>query len=258
MKNLRTKLFLFLGAVILLSPVGMGVVFGQSGEKSEEALRSKVVARLREMATIPWTPSEDIVYWNPKHGVVFKKGERYTGLPYTQRNRQTSVSRFKKHLDSDGRYVGPADYLGSDCSSSVSNAWRAIDPEFPFLSTHLMFPGMGDIAAVGKYRVTSLNLTSTIVQDNGKEVMFEAYDSLRPGDAVMTRYETDGHVRLVSKNDPERQLVYTIEQSGVIDQGKTVADHSTWRVDREIPYEELFKTNYIPITHKSLVPAKGE
>ena len=174
MKTIVKKLFLFLGITVLFAQDGTGVVRGQSDEKSNEALRNEVVARLREMATVPWTPSEDIVYWNPKHGVVFKKGEWYTGVPYTQRNRQTPVARFKKHLDSEGNYVGPSDYIGSDCSSSVSNAWRAVDPEFPFLSTHLMFPGMGDIVAVGNYRVTSLNLTSTIVQDNGKEVMFAA------------------------------------------------------------------------------------
>ena len=252
MKVKNSKL-MFFSHLLVLAVAVIGAVNAQSDEKSNEEIRAKVVSRIREMATIPWTPQEDITYWNKNYGVVFKKGERYTGIPYTQRNRQTSVKRFRKHLDSNGKYTGPADYIGSDCSSSVSNAWRAIDPELPFLSTHLMFPGMGRIVKVGDYNVTSLNLTSDIVKDNGRDVIFAAYDMLKPGDAVMTRYETDGHVRLVSKADPENRCVYVIEQCGVRAGGKTVSDHSTWRVDRKMTYDELFETNYIPITHIGLI-----
>lgn len=243
----------FFSFFLILVSTLIGTINAQSDEKTNEEIRTKVVDRIREMATIPWTPLEDITYWNKKYGVVFKKGEHYTGIPYTQRNRQTSTKRFRKHLDSNGTYTGPADYIGSDCSSSVSNAWRAIDPELPFLSTHLMFPGMGKIVKVGEYEVTSLNLTSDIVKDNGKEVIFAAYEMLKPGDAVMTRYDTDGHVRLVSKVDPENRCVYVIEQCGVRAGGKTVSDHSTWRVDRKMSYDELFETNYIPITHIGLI-----
>ena len=249
--NFRKKVIycLFLG----LTAVFCGTLEAQSDEQSNDEIRAKVVSRIREMATIPWTPSEDITYWNKKYGTVFKKGEHYTGIPYTQRNRQTSSKRFKRHLDENGIYTGPTDYIGSDCSSSVSNAWRAIDPELPFLSTHLMFPGMGKIVKVGEYDVTSLNLTSDIVNDNGKDVIFAAYDLLKPGDAVMTRYETDGHVRLVSKADPENRCVYVIEQCGVSSNGQTASEHSTWRVDRKQSYDDLLNSNYIPITHRGLI-----
>jgi hypothetical protein len=240
------------GFAFFTAALTFGVTFAPSGEKTNGALREEVVARIREMATIPWTPSEDMVYWNPKFGAVFKKGEHYTGIPYTQRNRQTSVKCFRKHLDKDGRYIGSMDYLGSDCSSSVSNAWRAVDPQLPFLSTHLMFPGMGAIVAVGDYKVTSLDLTSKIIEDNGQETMFAAYDRLKPGDAVLTRSETDGHVRLVSKTAPDNQCIYIIEQSGVSADRRMVGDHSTWRVDREITYASLYSDNYVPIAHKSL------
>ncbi len=246
--------FILSALLLVLTTAFSGILSAQSDEKSNEDLRSDVVARMREMATIRWTPSEDLTYWNKKYGVVFKKGEHYTGIPYTQRNRQTSAKRFKKHLDAEGVYTGPLDYLGSDCSSSVSNAWRAVDPELPFLSTHLMFPGMGNIVKVGDYQVTSLLLTSKIIEDNGEQVIMDAYRALKPGDAVMTRYETDGHVRLVSQVEPENKSVYIIEQSGVSGNGQTVGDHSTWRVDRKISYEDLLKNGYIPITHKGLVP----
>ena len=251
--NLTVKNDLKVSVFVFLIVACFGNLNAQSDEQSNEELRAKVVNRIKEMATIPWTPKEDITYWNKKYGFVFKKGELYTGIPYTQRNRQTSSKRFRKYLDQNGVYTGPADYIGPDCSSSVSNAWRAIDPELPFLSTHLMFPGMGNIVKVGEYDVTSLNLTSEIVRDNGKEVIFAAYDMLKPGDAVMTRYETDGHVRLVVNVDSENLCVYVIEQCGVRADGNTVSEHSTWRVDRKLSYDELFQTNYIPITHKGLV-----
>lgn len=251
--NLTIKNNLIFSIFFILTVSILGILSAQSDEQSNEEIRAKVVDRIREMATIPWTPRENLTYWNKKYGQVFKKGELYTGIPYTQRNRQTSLKRFKKYLDPKGVYIGPADYIGSDCSSSVSNAWRAIDPELPFLSTHLMFPGMGKIVKVGKYEVTSLSLTSDIVKDNGKEVIFAAYDMLKPGDAVMTRYESDGHVRLITKAVPENRFVYVIEQCGVQADGNTVSDHSTWRVDRKLSYDELFQTNYIPITHMGLI-----
>ena len=91
------------------------------------------------------------------------------------------------------------------------------------------------------------------MNDNGKDVIFAAYDLLKPGDAVMTRYETDGHVRLVSKADPENRCVYVIEQCGVSSNGQTASEHSTWRVDRKLSYDDLLNSNYIPITHRGLI-----
>ena len=61
----------------------------------ETILRAKVVEYMRAAATIEWIPTEDIPYWNPEQNFVFKKGETYYGLPYTQYSRNNTLESFK-------------------------------------------------------------------------------------------------------------------------------------------------------------------
>lgn len=226
---------------------------GPTPEEVNAALRADVVARMRDMATIPWIPSVDLVYYNPDYGVMFKQGVTYYGVPYSQKVRNGTPERFRSYLDENGYYIGPETYIGSDCSSAVSIAWQVVDPEIPYLGTYFMFPGRGNIVAVGEYQVTSGSHTETIVQDNGQAVMYAAYACLQPGDAVLWYKATGGHVRLISAVDPENQSVYVIEQSGASGYATPVSGNSTWRVDRRITFASLFANNYIPITHNGLV-----
>ena len=117
----------------------------------------------------------DLVYYNPDYGVMFKQGVTYYGVPYSQKVRNGTPERFRSYLDENGYYIGPETYIGSDCSSAVSIAWQVVDPEIPYLGTYFMFPGRGNIVAVGEYQVTSGSHTETIVQDNGQAVMYAAY-----------------------------------------------------------------------------------
>lgn len=223
------------------------------GEDSKPSLRQEVVARMREMATLPWTPSEDLLYWVNEYGVIFKKGVDYEGIPYTQKHRETPPELFRENLDKDGRYIGPAEYLGTDCSSSVSIAWRKADPDLPYLSTYFMFPGMGKIVAVGSYSVTSTQSTSKIIADNGEEKIRASFDQMKPGDVILWREDREGHVRMVSKIDPANKMVYIIEQTGLNKQKQFKGKKGTWRIDYGFSYDELIENGYIPITHKALV-----
>ncbi|MDO4586117.1 MAG: C39 family peptidase [Planctomycetia bacterium] len=225
--------------------------------------RTKVVDYMRALGTVEWVAREDSVYWNPKYGVIFKKGETYHGIPYTQNNRETFLEQFKiETVEGIPYYAGPYGsdaYLGSDCSSSTSMAWQQVDLEFPITSTHFMFPekSQGRIVPVGDYEIESLVSTSQTLEKNGRERIFAAYSSLQPGDAVLTHrsgnnVNVDGHVRLVSRVDIENQTVYCIEQTGVDSQGILKGGDSTWRVDYPFTYNELFETGYIPIGLKVL------
>ena len=133
-------------------------------------------------ASIQWTPKEDVPYYNPEQNFVFKKGETYYGIPYTQFSRNNDLETFSTQLEMiDGvqYYVGPCEfdkYWGSDCSASLSNAWKQADPNFPSLLTRRMIPDRPkEIVPVGKYVLNFHDSTPDIVKENGFDVMKEAY-----------------------------------------------------------------------------------
>ncbi|MGI6401189.1 MAG: 3-keto-disaccharide hydrolase [Thermoguttaceae bacterium] len=232
----------------------------------ESSLRAKVVDYMRAAASIEWTPTEDIPYWNPEQSFSFKKGETYYGIPYTQFSRNNNLDSFKAQLNTiDGAtyYVGPSEfdnYKGSDCSASVSNAWKHADPEFPSLLTRRMIPDRPkEVVAVGKYDLNHYDSTPKIVKENGFETMKAAYSQLKPGDAVLMHYDYDGHVMLVLQNEPENSRLYIADQTGLANGAPKGRDgHSTFRLDYEFTYEKLFDDGYIPIALKKIDDATHE
>lgn len=182
--------------------------------ESKNDLREKVTKTMRAMAEVTWFCPDDIVYYKSERGVIFKKGETYHGIPYTQKGRYTGLEEFRallKNINGKPVYSGPIQsdlYRGSDCSSAVSYAWRAADPEFPVLSTHRMTLGLfSKIVKVGDYKITSKVSTEKIVKDNGAAAVYRAYDKLQPGD-VLLMHGRAGHVRLVSSLDQQKKTVY--------------------------------------------------
>lgn len=234
--------------------------------ENETFLRDKVVTYMLEAASIPWIPSEDVPYWNPEQNFSFKKGEEYFGLPYTQYSRNNDVGSFAsqlKEIDGKNYYVGSSafdQYLGSDCSASLANAWKQIDPEFPSLLTRRLIPDRPkEVVPVGKYALNFYDDTRAIVKENGLEIMKGAYSQLKPGDAVVTHYNYDGHVMLVLKNEPEKSRLFIADQTGLSNGLPKGRDgHSTFRVNYEYGYSRLFDAGYIPITLKKLDDAAHE
>ncbi len=225
----------------------------------EDAARAKVVNYMREAASIRWTPQKDIPYWTKSQPFTFKAGETYYGVPYTQLNRDYDLDKFQALLENVGgvaTYVGPSEsntYAGNDCSSATSHAWRRIDPSFPTLNTDAMLPNREKrIVKAGDYEIGAEKTTIEIVKRNGEAVVKKAYASLKPGDAVLYRGKT-GHVMVVLKNAPEEEKLYIADQTGC-DEGTPMGQggRSTMRVDHEISYDRLFKTNYIPIRLKAI------
>ena len=233
----------------------------------EEAhLRAKITNYMRAAASVEWIPTQDVPYWNPEHNFSFKKGETYYGLPYTQFSRNNNLTSFRACLEErDGKnyYVGPSDfnnYCGSDCSASVSNAWKQADPNFPSLLTRRMIPDRPkEVVPVGKYKLNFYDSTPNIVKENGFDVMKAAYAQLKPGDAVVMHYDYDGHVMLILKNEPENNRVFISDQTGLskgVPKGRD--GHSTFRIDCEYSYEQLFNSSYIPIALRKVDDAAHE
>ena len=250
------------GATILVAASS----FAADMTPEEAELRAKITDYMRAAATVEWIPTEDIPYWNPEHNFSFKKGETYYGLPYTQFDRNNNLTSFKTNLEErDGKvyYVGPSafnNYCGSDCSASVSNAWKQVDPNFPSLLTRRMIPDRPkEVVPVGKYKLNFYDSTPKIVKENGFDVMKAAYAQLKPGDAVVMHYDYDGHVMLILKNEPENSRVFISDQTGLsngVPKGRNA--RSTFRVDCEYTYEQLFENTYIPIAMKKVDDAANE
>ncbi len=143
--------------------------------------------------------------------------------------------------------MGPASqrkYLGSDCSSACSMAYRKVRSSFPILTTYYMFPVKGYCKAVGSYKHYSLTNSVKICSKNGRSTMYSAYKQLKPGDLVLYGVGTTGHVRMVSAVGSG--YVKCIEQSGLVPANKT-----SWKVDKTYTYAQLYSSNYIPVTMKN-------
>ncbi len=258
----------FFASVALIGAFGAAPLFADDSSQTpkEAELRAKVVDYMRAAANVEWTPRQDIPYWNPSTGFVFKKGEKYFGLPYTQFSRNNNLTSFESNIETvDGvrYYVGPSDfnnYCGSDCSASLSNAWKQADPNFPSLLTRRMIPDRPkEIVPVGDYPLNYYDSTPQIVAESGFETMKAAYSKLKPADAVIMHVDYDGHAMLVLKNDPENERLFVADQTGLRNgRPKGKDGRSTFRVDCEYSYKGLFDDAYIPVALKVIDDAANE
>lgn len=236
-----------------------------------EKKREKIIEYMEAMRHVEWSPKEDILYWNPKMGFVYKKGETYYGIPYTQKNRDATLEKFLMSLeDVNGKkvYNGPykkCEYLGTDCSKAIITAWTLnADPGFMLDDTLDMFKnlGKGSLEPVGEYFYTGdEHSTLDIADKNGEEVIFKSYENLQPGDAILTcSYETYygndwrnnywhcGHVRLVVKVDVDKQTIEYIDQAGVDNEKKLYGANgkSSWRRET-ISFKDAYKKGCIAV-----------
>lgn len=253
----------FLSIAVALVLLLAGLPFAAPAVKTTAATnRETVVNYHRTMGTISWTPSKNITYWSDS-SKFFYAGTTYKGMPYTQYNRQ-NLATFKSYLNSKNQYTGAVTqtaYVGNDCSSSVLYAWKQVSKSISFSYTGNMFPGSGTgVLAVGSYngRLSNSN-TKTITTGNGTATMYSSYASLQPGDAIVARVSgVVGHTRLVSgvtvvKNSDgsingNSSYVTCIEQGGF----SSSRHNTTWSVDINYSFANLYSTYYIPITCQEL------
>ena len=249
--------------------------------------RLSVINNFLMMATIAWEPKENMHYWNPKlekvrkNGeleVIFKKGEQYYGIPYSQSNRYTSIPVFLQNLEFKGGknyYTGPIEnYLGSDCSSAVMYAFKGtVDPYLDFVYTGGNYEDeFSGFSPVGDFKFDpelfdeagTLNIdkvgTLEIVKKNGKDVMLKSYEQLMPGDVILKHVDggRSGHVRMVLSVDKDKKTLVCADQAGVNDECKLKGQNgqSTWQIDKEYTFEEIFKDGYIPLANSKLLESE--
>ena len=233
-----------------------------------EDLRQAAVDYMYEQASVEWICAESFgVKEEWEHWGInldFQKGEKYTGQPYA--NSQVNVALFKRVLK-DGAYSSPStswdDVHGSQCVSSILNALQQsfiIDGW-----SYSLNPGSEsfDGIKVGDYKVEIKPVnqetpTLKVCEENGKDVIFDAYTKLQKGDTLITvnnwvhaRMVVD--VTIVKNNagvlNTRRSVVKCIEQTNAFDASRSDVK-TTWRVDKVYTFEELFADGYLPATYE--------
>ena len=206
--------------------------------------REAAISYMNAMATIEWTPKKSFQHWSysSKNGHVWTAGTTYYGIPYTQKARNTSLEAFQGKL-SGKVYIGPSGkntYMGNDCSSAVSYAYRKVNSKFPILATGGMYPVDGKTKKVGKYDHKNLRNTASICTRNGKNVMKDSYSSLQPGDLLL-KNPSGAHVMMVTEvgSDYVKVTHQTTYKSSL---------HSSWRVNERMSFDSLYNSRYIPVT----------
>ena len=204
--------------------------------------------------------------------------------------------------------LGFTAYMGSDCSSGVGWGWHQISPaqvadidgEYqggmcPYL-TSSMIPDPDRQEAFGiypvgewtgaaydpdkaAYKVVDCDSTTTIIELNGDQVIYEAYGKGRKADAIVS-VKPGGHIRIYAEDpvvirtadgtlDPERSYLVTHEQGDGLFNKLYLGTNSSWRLNYRYIFRVLLKgstltdahqrrlergsgPNYIPITIRAL------
>lgn len=236
-----------------------------------ENFRDAMVDYMRKCSDIKWVAENDFSMVQDNEswtvGLSYTKGTQYQGIPYTDYD--INYGYFEALLK-DGKYYPSAfgwrESPGLSCYSSIMAAHQQFDPyEGPVKS---WIPGQEGfwMVAVGGYEVKEpTTVTQEICEQNGKDTMFDAYASLRKGDIVYDMNDIatyNMHLRVVVEDPtlaktaagkviPSRSYITTIEQTNAFDKSRTDGVNTTWYVDHQYTFDNLYSKGYIPLSLKS-------
>ncbi|MBR4862928.1 MAG: hypothetical protein IKU07_00005, partial [Oscillospiraceae bacterium] len=307
MKRFLSVLIL-LGLMVSVFLVG-AVADTPTDEEILQQRRQIAMDYMREMATVIWRATEDIDYLTaikqdpndvePGTGlsrITLVAGRLYQGIPYSYSGSTgESFLDFGTDEDGDGIYEisglswralhGNSAYtsrIGNDCSGALNHAWGRFGASNDFCKTrqytaaHGYYPvGDYDTFGVTDYHTYILDSgvegTEAICQQNGKEVMYQAYTQLQPADAIV-QYKGGGHTMMIvdvdvvytedGKIDPKLSTVTTVHQSRgycntseeahYFHEGLQEEVYQICGVDDVFTFEKLYNTDYLPVTCKEL------
>ena len=255
---------------------------------SPTALRTKVVNAMRDQMNLKWKPSDTFYIYNDgtsgvKTDLYFEEGTYYLGIPYTN-NDFSQKETFSDYIvdgvlqldliggivsDTTDPEIAHDNYLkfpGSDCSTAVITSWNTVINNRMELKnlymTKYMVPNQNSgTLPVGDYDYSfeKYGTDTTLMTSNWRNAakIKKAYESLQPGDAIVT-YSTSGHVRMVVSVNKTDETVTTIECANwSTSKAEETYDGSgvyyvSWK-EKTYTFYELLNTGYIPITIPELV-----
>ena len=234
--------------------------------KYPEEPRKFIVKYIRDMAMTPWTPAETFQMYGKyqawSYNLTYEKDIKYFGPPFLTDSRGT-MQKFKYNIE-DGVYIGGttgSSCIGSACYDAVYVTLIQVCPSISFESTEDMLPENDTgLLPVGEWDTTiSKHDTKNIIDEYTITEMSQFYAQLKPGDVVLKHLVSQdaGHTRIVSggpviyRNSDDtinfkKSYITTIERTNAWD--KQVSHHTTWFVDHSYTFEELYKSNFVPLT----------
>ena len=253
----------------------------KNSSMSTSQLRQLCVDYFRYAKTATWKPSKSINFIRNSKGSKdsMSAGVEYGGLPYIGLGSGT-MYRLLDYLDPATGTVDMADalnisgeismadmkYFGNQCANGAFSGWGRVINSVTKTSTANMVERNGFIR-LGNYKYkdnlknwSSNYQTKQICQENGTQVMFEAYAKLQPADG-MVYYTTAGHVIMASSAatvvrkgdgtiDGNASYVYIIDQAQSWEKyGSTTGGCMIKNsVDAKKTFQELFDRHYLPFT----------
>ena len=256
------------------------------------ALRARVVEEMYKIKTVEWHVKEDLVHsctcqMSTCHG-TYSTLYTYIGVPYNHKANSYRRAMYCMNEDNtlaDWFYDLPSldgfdIYLGSDCSSTVQQAWWTVSNSVNFQSTEEAMPAYGNgTIPVGDYvcdfKMTKQTrdgvntlYTAEYLEANSEQTIYEAYADMHPGDAIVNRVAAGGHTRMIASEpavvrdqagniEPSYSYVICHEQGGetVDDVNKVV---TFGKIDYKYTFAQLYGTCYVPFTCEELITGEME
>lgn len=191
--------------------------------------RQESLDKALKMINVTWTSAKRFLGWKNSNDTEFwfEAGKTYSGIPYTQTDFMVDEDEFIHALsepdfytvwaNTDGREMAR---YGNDCSGFISIAWGQ-----ERTGTVTMFDAIGTTyKKVGSYNKDNIDAAE----------LKRAYNSLQPGDAVVSKEKT--HAFLIVSVNPADQIVEAYEQT------PATARVATWK------YDKMADGKYVPFT----------
>ena len=248
-----------------------------TADMTEAELRQICVDFFRLQLSFQWTPKEPLSYVIATYekSNLFDVGQVYAGCPYNAPGTFGNLYVVMDYYDSETGLLDNsgmdqqtfADRIGNHCSSGPSWAWSRVINSVEGFGNSVMTPHYGYIP-VGDFVCNTAcyvdgSTTMRVCEENGRQVMYEAYAQVKPGDLMLNHKgeESLTHVRMVAADpvivrtadgaiDPKNSYVPTIHQHSAasrqtVDGYEVIAQGS---IDEPFTFEDMYDTGYLVFT----------
>lgn len=231
--------------------------------------RKLCVDFFRYAKTALWIPDDTYEYYQ---GNSIEGGTPFGGLPYVGYATGT-VYRLMDYIDEETGVVNMKTagrlpvVFGNQCANGAYVGFARVINSAKYGITANMVLANGFLR-LGDYTYADTLLkyddayrTTTIIEENGEDVMYEAYALLKAGDGLVY-YTSAGHVIMCAsdavvvrtadgKIDPAQSFITITDQTGSIIPGTSpsgIAYNYEANVDQKTTFMQLLKGSYLPFT----------
>lgn len=247
-------------------------------EPTTDELRAMAVKGMRDMLSIEWCTGKFMMY--RKTGAAsgkdytFAPGNTYCGLPYS--NGDSAIWNWFDYyntetgmLEFDGDGYAMNEVLGNTCTGSIMWGWSVVCDSldgdytnFQMTQAHGCIP-LGDIVYPATLNTFNDYSTSLIIDQNGDDVILEAYALCLPADGLSSQPQDHGMMVIEpahvvrnadgSINADESYLIIQDQRGAVGEASYTIEENGekhyyTGRTYAKITFQKLLDQDYIPCT----------